>query len=209
MSTETSLRRPRPLRSRDDVKASTGRGAPGCNAQQGRAILRSIGGVNARPTPTPGGKQAAPRAGQPLAQPTPSPQHPSTKCQCSAPSPPPRREAREAPRATRTAPRARGRRACAPTTSGSSPCLVWATPNRSRLYKMLYRRPRPTLVCLHIHHQSRRGASDGVPTRRLDKGARRRLPLDAVRPRPSACLLRSSQHYRTRVRARRKSTPSR
>ena len=176
------------------------RGEPHPEAQQGRRWTQVDGHQEHAP---------APRAGQPLAQPTPSPQHPSTKCQCSAPSPPPRRGRPAAPRATRTAPRARGRRACAPTTSGSSLCLELGMPSRSRRSRTRCRRPRRTSGSLHIHHQSRRGASDGVPTRRLDKGARRRLPLDAVRPRPSACLLRSSQHYRTRVRARRKSTPSR
>ena len=42
--------RPRALRSRDDVKASAGRGAPRCNAQQGRAISAQHQGVDARPT---------------------------------------------------------------------------------------------------------------------------------------------------------------
>ena len=138
-------------------------------------------------------------------RPTPAPQHPSPTCPCSAPSPPPRREARAARPATRTARRRRERRACAPTTSGSSPCLELGALNKLPRFRTRCRRPRPTPGSLHIHHQSRRGANAGVPTRRRARGRRRR---DAER-RPSACRPRSSRRYRTRRVAPRRWTRSR
>jgi hypothetical protein len=146
-STETSLRHPRPLGSRDGVRPSVRGRCPSARCSAGEPSPRSIRRLTKDRRGRREDATADARAGQPLAQPTPSPQHPSTKCQCSAPSPPPRRGRPAAPRATRTGPRQPGRRACAPTTSGSSPCLELGMPNRSPRSKMLYHRPRRTLVC--------------------------------------------------------------
>ena len=77
-------------RSRKKVRPSV-RALPSARCSAGEPSPRSIKGLTKDRRRRREDTATAPRAGQPLAQPTPSPQHPSTKCQCSAPSPPPRR----------------------------------------------------------------------------------------------------------------------